>query len=227
MGKYIVKVICFDLFDNEIQGSGIILGNNEAGDKTIILTNYHVIEDVYIDYRGYLDPENYTIYNCVVFYSPNPSIAYTKMFLATPVSFKDISLSYMKKYDFGFLQLEEAYKENLDKSLIIGDGKKPVFCKEDLFVIGKEVVILGYPTIGGKTLIATEGVISGFDDPNYYLITSAKIEQGNSGGGAFLKSDGCLIGIPTFVRVGVIESMGRLIEIPWLNKKFLSKIYAY
>jgi len=230
-GKYVVKVICLDSFDNEAHGSGIIIGKNENGDASIILTNYHVIKDAYIDPRGYTDPENYSIYSCLVLYSPNPSIMYTRGYLATPVYSSTISFSDMEKYDFGFLEIKELESDpygsvSSQDPLIIGDGEKPTFCEEDLFIVGKEVVILGYPMIGGQTLTATEGIISGFDG-DYYLTTSAKIEQGNSGGGAFLKSEGCLVGMPTFARLGKIESMARLIDMFWLINNYISKVFPY
>ena len=69
------------------------------------------------------------------------------------------------------------------------------------------------PGVPNFRLIATEGIISNtvssFDN---YFVSSAKIEQGNSGGGAFLKSGNCLAGMPTYVQVGAIESLGRLME---------------
>lgn len=80
--------------------------------------------------------------------------------------------------------------------------------------IGDEIVILGYPGIGSHTdITATEGIISGFD--GNYFITSAKIEQGNSGGVAILLKDNCYLGIPSFSQLGVIESLGRILD--WHN----------
>src|SRR3989344_3080430 len=104
----------------------------------------------------------------------------------------------------------------------------PKICSQNLLKLGEEIVILGYPAIGGDSilpgvpnfrLIATEGIISNtvssFDN---YFVSSAKIEQGNSGGGAFLKSGNCLAGMPTYVQVGAIESLGRLINISKLKE---------
>lgn len=78
--------------------------------------------------------------------------------------------------------------------------------------IGDEVVILGYPTIGGSEneITATEGIISGYDG-NYY-VTSAKIDKGNSGGAAILVKNNCYLGIPTQAAIGSIESLGRILR---------------
>ncbi len=79
-------------------------------------------------------------------------------------------------------------------------------------VIGDGVVILGYPSVGSKiSITATEGIISGLDDD--YYITSAKIEQGNSGGAAISVKDNCLLGLPTLVVAGRIESLARILPI--------------
>jgi len=77
--------------------------------------------------------------------------------------------------------------------------------------IGDKVVILGYPGIGSQIdITATEGIISGYD--GNYFITSAKVEQGNSGGAAILVKDNCYLGIPTFAQTGVIESLARILD---------------
>lgn len=80
--------------------------------------------------------------------------------------------------------------------------------------VGEKVVILGYPSIGSKDdITATEGIISGADGD--YYITSAKVEQGNSGGAAILIRNGgksCYLGIPTFVDVGRVESLARILS---------------
>ncbi|OHA17464.1 MAG: hypothetical protein A3G52_02465 [Candidatus Taylorbacteria bacterium RIFCSPLOWO2_12_FULL_43_20] len=76
--------------------------------------------------------------------------------------------------------------------------------------LGDQVVILGYPAVGSMTTVtATDGIISGFDDK--YYITSAKIEQGNSGGAAILVKDNCFVGIPTLVIRGRLESFARIL----------------
>lgn len=77
--------------------------------------------------------------------------------------------------------------------------------------IGDTVVILGYPSVGGSGITATEGIISGFD--NEYYTTSAKIEQGNSGGAAIDVKNNCFLGMPTLVIKGKIEALARILPI--------------
>jgi len=90
-------------------------------------------------------------------------------------------------------------------------------CNSKNIDLGDPVVILGYPTIGGNTITATEGVISGFD--GLLIKTSAKIEHGNSGGGAFLKDENCWFGIPTSVVQGDLESLGYIINYSLIHEQ--------
>jgi hypothetical protein len=78
--------------------------------------------------------------------------------------------------------------------------------------VGDELVILGYPSIGsGTDITATDGIVSGTEGD--YFITSAKVEQGNSGGSAVLLKNNCLLGIPTFVQLGNLEALARILDI--------------
>ncbi len=77
---------------------------------------------------------------------------------------------------------------------------------------GEEVVILGYPVIGSQEDITiTKGIISGFEGD--YYITDAKTDQGNSGGAAILLKDNCLLGLPTYVITGEMETLARILDI--------------
>jgi len=77
--------------------------------------------------------------------------------------------------------------------------------------IGDKLIILGYPGIGSQSSItATEGIVSGFEGD--YYVTSAKIDQGNSGGLAILLKDNCYLGIPTWASSGNVESLGRILK---------------
>jgi S1-C subfamily serine protease len=64
-----------------------------------------------------------------------------------------------------------------------------------------EVIVVGYPGIGGDTVTATEGKVSGFIDEDGdkvvdWFKTDVLINQGNSGGSA-MNEAGELIGVPT------------------------------
>ena len=111
-----------------------------------------------------------------------------------------------KDYDLGYIYINNPsdYFKNLTSSF-------PALCSQKPS-LGDEIVVLGYPSIGSKNnLTATEGIASGFDGD--YFITSAKVEQGNSGGAAILLKDNCLLGIPTFVTLGKVESLARILDI--------------
>ena len=111
-----------------------------------------------------------------------------------------------KDYDLGYIYINNPsdYFKNLTSNF-------PALCSQKPS-LGDEIVVLGYPSIGSKNnLTATEGIVSGFD--GNYFITSAKVEQGNSGGAVILLKDNCLLGIPTFVTLGKVESLARILDI--------------
>ncbi len=78
--------------------------------------------------------------------------------------------------------------------------------------LGDALFILGYPGVGAReSITVTEGIVSGFD--NGFIITSAKIERGNSGGAAVHVRDNCFLGIPTLAVTGPIESLARILPL--------------
>lgn len=108
------------------------------------------------------------------------------------------------------------YPNNTDPQIRNVTANQPTMCTRKPSV-GDSVVILGYPSIGSRTSVtATEGIIAGYD--GNYFITSAKVEQGNSGGAAILVKDNCLLGIPTFAQVGKVESLARILDISTVFK---------
>lgn len=88
----------------------------------------------------------------------------------------------------------------------------------NLLGLGDKITTYGYPASFGTTITYTSGDFSGID--GNYLKTTAIIEHGNSGGGAYLK-DGTFIGIPTAVIKGSLNSMGYLLSVnkvnSWIN----------
>ena len=222
LGKYIVNIVCFGRYGDATIGSGIIYALGSEG-QDIILTNYHITEDADLTLE----------YPCVVAYSSDPTKGLTDFYFAEPVYYPSVvSLSTMQLIDFDFLSIQAKFRlpeyggfEIIPNASLKITDRAPVVCSEDKIKVGEEIVILGYPTIGGEYLTATEGIISGYEG-TYYLTTSAKIEQGSSGGGAFLKSTGCLAGMPTFVRLGRIEAFARLINMPYLQQNYLLKIWG-
>ncbi len=84
---------------------------------------------------------------------------------------------------------------------------------EDL-VPGDDVVVIGYPGIGGWTINYTTGKVSGFIGADggagrFWIKTDADIASGNSGGSA-LDEDGNLIGVPSAVQFGDNSAKGRV-----------------
>jgi S1-C subfamily serine protease len=83
----------------------------------------------------------------------------------------------------------------------------------DAVRIGDDVIILGFPDIGGETLTLTSGSVSGFTEDilghiRGWIKTDAEISPGNSGGVA-VNEEGELIGIPTYVS-SEERTLGRL-----------------
>lgn len=182
LAKLIVRIICSDGDSSKSDESQIIGGSGTIfGRNQFIITNFHVIDGAVSCRIGITDKIK------------NP-----------PARWYDATVV------FGIPSLDIA---TLRPTQILPDSVSAVAynpCPSQDIKLGDEIIILGYPTVGGDTITATEGVISGFD--GFLLKTSAKIEHGNSGGGAFLKKNGCWFGIPTFVTKGEYESLGSIIN---------------
>lgn len=76
----------------------------------------------------------------------------------------------------------------------------------DTVSIGDELVVIGFPGLGGETVTLTRGTVSGFLEdetgrPRGWIKTDAEINPGNSGGMA-INERGELIGVPTIVVSG-------------------------
>lgn len=86
------------------------------------------------------------------------------------------------------------------------------------FALGTKITTYGYPAKFGTKVTYTSGDFSGNDGG--YLKTTAILEYGNSGGGAYLKN-GTYIGIPSAVVKGELNAMGYILSIntirAWLN----------
>jgi pSer/pThr/pTyr-binding forkhead associated (FHA) protein len=76
----------------------------------------------------------------------------------------------------------------------------------DTVSIGDELVVIGFPGLGGATVTLTRGTVSGFLEDEAgrlrgWIKTDAEINPGNSGGTA-INERGELIGVPTIVVSG-------------------------
>jgi len=210
----IVLLVCVD-DDNFVNiGSGVIIDSDEGN----ILTNRHVVsnEDGSVIktsptcYVGITDdisqPPKLKYLADIVAYSPKTDeyfdfdIAVLDIYDVCPKSeCEDAPLSLPSSFPF----LEMGYSEYL--------------------IPGSYIQIAGYPTIGADTFTLTEGIISGRVGDSV-LKTDAKIDEGNSGGAA-LDEWNLLVGIPSYVISGNMESIGYITDIDsvyeWYQKKAL------
>lgn len=93
--------------------------------------------------------------------------------------------------------------------------EKHTFCTEKT-ILGTSIVVMGYPSAGSDSdITVTQGIISGYEED--YYITDAKIGLGNSGGLAIKinknSETSCLVGIPSFTRIGEVVNLGRILDI--------------
>ncbi len=82
------------------------------------------------------------------------------------------------------------------------------------FRLGTKVNLYGYPAIFGTNMTYTDGTFSGVDGS--YLKTTAIIEHGNSGGGAYL-NNGMFVGIPSGVIKGELNALGYILSVNVIN----------
>ena len=198
-----VVVVACPIDDNEEWniGSGVI-----TSDNGVILTNFHIIQDT-------------TEYYCTIGITNNlsmePEYIYYADFIFSADGQEFTILN--KELDIALLRIisaKDGYKL---------PNKFPTISKignSDTLNINDKMYIAGYPAFGGGTITFTEGVMSGRlgDD---LIKTSAKIDSGNSGGGAF-NEGGELVGIPTLIYEGTAEGLGYIVGIDsikyWLDQ---------
>lgn len=172
-------------------GSGFL--TEFADGSIVVVTNKHVISDIY----------GYSANSCSIQIPGDGNNYYT----VSGDLFQVSSLG----YDWGSIPVSNgsAYFNNVARKNL------PV-CQQPAET-GDNVVVLGYPSYAGSFTnpTATQGIISGYGEP--YYTTSAKIEQGNSGGVAIQPDQNCYIGIPSAVRLGAYENLGRILN---ANKVF-------
>ncbi|HVT01116.1 MAG TPA: trypsin-like peptidase domain-containing protein [Patescibacteria group bacterium] len=189
--------------DNKQGGSGTIL--TETG---VVLTNNHVISGASICYITLPDKSTGTI---------------KAIYTAEPLSVPNLS----KQYDLAFLRITEAFTDKDGKTWGSYPIDFPAFnfsneCNAYKPKLGESIKIYGYPvTSGGYNLTVTDGIVSSFDDYGD-ILTSAKIDSGNSGGLA-VNNNGCFIGVPSAVVSGEYQNLGVIIPYSIINE-FANKV---
>lgn len=180
----VVKIVCEDN-DYIYYGSGTNV--DPAG---YILTNYHVVEGL---------PED----ACMVGFPDPKSGLIREAYWTTIITDKADETG----HDLAYLAIERPIFDeegNLygyyDK---VSNGSFPYFehtdeCLATATQLGDELRILGYPPLSGGSLTITNGLVSSLYSQNGYIVTSAKIVSGNSGG-LSVNSNGCYVGVPTAV----------------------------
>lgn len=195
-----VSLACTDDGENWSLGSGTIIDS-----KGIILTNKHVVQDSNKNIMKY----------CLV--------AITESISQTPDFLYIAETKYWTTDDYV-----------MDSALLYIDNKNnKIFPYVDIWesdssslFFGDEIEVVGYPVTGGSTITYTSGDFSGFgssiNSTQNYIKSTAILEHGNSGGGAY-DSNGNYIGIPSMVVRGDLNSMGYILHINSI-KKWLSEI---
>jgi len=206
ISQAIVRVLCRDTQSNNQRiGSGVLYRSQTGNTPLYVQTSKHIVQQnkrtnsecLIALYKEQNDPHSYRLYT-VTEYDTEPS----NIDLATLTP--GVITGNAR---FGTTEL---LKQNAisTQNVPLCEDIKP----------GESITVLGYPDSGGPTLTITQGIVSGFDTFQgiQYIKTSAKIDTGGSGGLAVLKN-GCRIGIPTFVRTGQAESIGRILDLQALK----------
>ncbi|MCK5416220.1 trypsin-like peptidase domain-containing protein [Candidatus Parcubacteria bacterium] len=119
--------------------------------------------------------------------------------------------------DIAILKLRNPYSKDLTAINITGGNS-------DNLHLGDQITTYGYPGKFGTKITYTSGDFSGVD--GNYLKTTAIIEYGNSGGGAYLKN-GTFIGIPSAVIKGDLNSIGYILSVNKINSWLNNSPMAY
>jgi len=201
--RSVVNVLC----DDGSGGSGTIF--TEDG---LILTNNHVITNAAF---------------CLVTL-PDPATGHAEyIYHAQPLVVPYLST----QYDIAVLSIDSSYTDSDGKTWGDYPTSFPKFTVPDSCgsstspQLGDSIRVYGYPvTSGGYNLTVTDGIVSSFTDDSK-ILTSAKIDNGNSGGLAVDQSSGCFIGIPSAVESGNYQNLGVIIP-KSIIKDFLDQISA-
>lgn len=205
IAKTVVNILCpyaSEPFSIDSKGTG---GSGTIIDKSgLVVSNSHII------------PQNKKTLNiskegCFVILPDSTTGAPKEVYLANPIVFNKLS----DKYDLAFLTIYDVYTDENGKKYGQYPEDFPAFddtglCKDDQIKLGESVRVMGYPvSSGGYNLTITDGIVSSFSDDGL-ILTSAKIDQGNSGGLA-VDENGCMIGIPSAVSKGTYDNLGVII----------------
>lgn len=203
----VVNIVCESRFDDELSGgSGTIITPDG-----LIITNAHIIPQ---DEKILFTPDEGCLITLPDQYSGQPK----EIYWARPIVYPTLS----EQYDLAYLQIYDVFTdENWETYGVYPKNFQTIFGEPDkydkicisssLVKLGDPIKIYGYPlTSGGLHLTVTEGIVSAL--PDYGLIlTSAKVDEGNSGGLAADRK-GCMVGIPSAISEGEYQNLGVIIS---------------
>ena len=188
ISQSVVNVIC----DNGEGGSGVIFTTDGT-----VLTNNHVITGSK---------------QCQITIPDPVTGQFAKIYNAAPV----ITPTLSEEYDVATLKIDGSYTDASGTTWGIYPTTFPAFtlpttCSTSTkSQLNDSVRIYGYPeTSGGYNLTVTDGILSSFADDGS-LLTSAKVDSGNSGGLA-IDQNGCWLGIPSAVVSGNYQNLGVIV----------------
>ncbi len=201
----VVNVLC-DSGDDKISGgSGTIITT-----EGIVLTNSHIIPQ---NEENILTPDE----GCLVILPNQQTGQPEEIYWAKPIVIPGLS----DDYDLAYLEIYDAFVDEDGEvrgryprtftSIFADEYKHDDICQFRKNKLGDPIRIFGYPqTSGGFYLTITDGVISSFSDEGV-ILTSAKIDEGNSGGLA-VDQKGCMVGVPVAVSEGKYQNLGVIIS---------------
>lgn len=179
----VVQLIVYDDSRTRIsRGSGSIVSQDG-----LVLTNFHVVG--HRDTGQLNNRDGYTY----VAVSPRFEAPAEERYIARVIDW-DTSL------DFALLRIEaDAFGRPLQEPLSL---PSITLGNSDAVRVGSDLIILGYPRIGGATLTFTKGSVAGFEPDlghtRGWMKVQATVSFGSSGGVA-ATTKGELIGVPTWI----------------------------
>jgi hypothetical protein len=189
-----VQIVCPDDYGNWFSGSGTIIDS-----KGIILTNKHVVTDLY----GGIIPTCFIGF--IESISTEPNFGTTGNYNLAEVKYYTTT----DDMDAAILYLNNPASKTFPYVNIWDSNSASL-------TFGNKLEMIGFPSIGGSTITYTSGDFSGFgsvsDGTQNYIKSTAILEHGNSGGGAY-NSAGQFIGIPTMVISGTLNSISYILSV--------------
>lgn len=208
----VVSIFC--PIANDSGGQGLWGSGTIWDEDGTIYTNAHVIPK---NGQKVLIPDS----GCLVTLPDPTSGAPTDTFLAKPTNSLPSELE--SKYDFTELKIYDTYTDTTGRRHGTYPRSFPYYRPTDFIEcpnmyskdpvkLGDKIRILGYPgSSGNSSITITEGIVSNLPDDGETILTSAKIDAGNSGGLA-IDSQGCPVGIPSAVHIGTYDTLGVVLK---------------